>query len=104
VVTGDEIGKKRAEELQLIGGVLRAGGGVVDFGGYFGALFEVNSAAACCMEITLKLGGVFPQVVPLAGEAGPVGGAERSGETGGEFGYVAEVVGEWLPVRLLWVG
>ena len=47
---------------------------------------------------------MLPEVVLLAGEAGFTAGAERRGETGGEFGDVAEVRREGLPVRLVGVG
>ena len=93
MVAGDEVGEQRTEEFQFTRGVLGAGGGVVDLGGNFRAFFEVGLAAAGGAEIRLKLGGVFSEVVPEAGEARPVGGVEGGGKGGRELRHGLEVAG-----------
>jgi hypothetical protein len=59
----------------------------------------VDSVNAWVAETGLKAGGVFPQIMQQAGEAGFGGGlrAHRCGEFLGEVGDVAQVVGERLP-------
>lgn len=55
----------------------RAGGGVIDALGDFGAFLQMSIGATGGTEARLKLHGVFAQIMPEPGETGPVGGVER---------------------------
>ena len=97
VMARDHVGEEASQDLDPLRGMLRAGGRVI---GLAGALGQVHVRPGGAPEVVLEGCGVLAEVVPEAGESGPVRDSERLGESAGQGGNLFEVALEWLPLRL----
>ena len=104
VVPGDEVGEHRGGQFagRAVTGCegfegVQCAGRRVGFvlGGH--TAFDVGVGAVA--DVLLKARPVFAEVVPQAGEAGPVGGAERGGIGGGARTDLLQVLGQIVPTR-----
>jgi hypothetical protein len=79
-MAGDEVGHERSEEIQYTRGVLGSGGGVIDLRDNPRAFFEMSVSTTQRAKARLKLGGIFPEIVPQPGLTPPLFRSERGRE------------------------
>jgi hypothetical protein len=77
-----DVGQQTAHHTKGLNGVKPAGGGVIN------PRFSLQMCfiTGCGVEFSLKCRGIFPEVVPEAGEPAPLGEAENRCEFRGTFG------------------